>query len=403
MRFWVPNIDWARPKELGKLITEFEDQSGLAVKVSAMEWSTLPQKLLVAVAGNASPDVVLYAYDNTVSWASKGIIRPVESLLPPAARARDLYPDGLLQSMIHRKKLFAVPFDFQLRGLFWNIDLLQQAGLPSAAAPRDLVTLDVYAAKLTKVDANKGFSPLGFYPTLANWYLQGWFAAFGGGLFDWAEGRPQVDTPENLQCLGWMDQYARLYPIAAVNRFYSSAGGREWDAFARGKLAIQAQAATYIPLMRKEFPKLAFETGRVPHAPGGRNGIWAGCLNLVVPTSAKNLKGAGQLIAFLVSERVQERWYKLSERFPGNLKAHDKIVFDDPQIKNIFVQAREINARPPHYDLFAGPLDKLTNAVMNRTQSPAQALKAAQDELDKAFRSLKLDESWKIPLVDLSD
>jgi len=117
-----------------------------------------------------------------------------------------------------------------------------------------------------------------------NWGTPAWIWTFGSEFFDWETGRPTVNIPKNREVLEWMQGYSDRWPVELFQGFMQSNGGNVLNAFPQGKVAMMLNGATFIPDFRSRFPNLRFQTGRVPIPPGGRNGIWAGGLSVVIPS-----------------------------------------------------------------------------------------------------------------------
>lgn len=76
-------------------------------------------------------------------------------------------------------------FRTDVRGMYLNEDLFDEAGADSRVGPRDIAELDLMAAKLTKRNAEGVIAQLGFAPRGNNFAGEiGWLWVFGGSLYD---------------------------------------------------------------------------------------------------------------------------------------------------------------------------------------------------------------------------
>jgi multiple sugar transport system substrate-binding protein len=394
---WYPDVDWANPKVIESYLQEFSRETGIAVEGYPTAWSDLHQKIKVAVAGGAGPDVAIVNREEILAWVVVNrMVEPLDAVLGPDFRRGD-YIDATIKEVQFQGRLYGMPFDFQLRGLFWNTRLFAEAGLPPETPPRNLDELVEYDRKLTRISGDTAMEQLGFYPHGDNWYAQGWIWTFGGDIFDWNKGIPTIDTPRNRQVYEWMESWGRRYPFTMVTDFYGryGASGDSLGAFMKERVGITMQAATHISTnIRPNHPDLQFKTGVVPQPPGGANGIWAGGLGIIMPVGCKDPAAAGKLIKFLTSSTIQQRWFETTERFPAHRRALATVRIRDENMRAIAAQSEEQKVRPPLYGVIAPAVNNAKIQVMRLLQAPAAAVAEAQKTVEARFAEVKFTEMW---------
>ncbi len=394
VEFWYLDQGWTYKDVMKQLLSRFEQETGL--KVNLVPMTDVHQKLPVAVAGGSGPDVA--AVDSTMPlvWAlTSNLLLPLEKHLEGAGHR----PVGYLQREVsfggHQ---YALPFDFQLRGLYWNVDHLSEAGYDASRPPQTLAELDEYARRLTRLDASGQIERLGFYPAFDNWNAPGWLWTFGGELFDWGQGRVTLVSPAHLRALSWMQSYGQRLRFADVQRFYQGLNG-SLEAFANGRVSLLPHAATFIPYLKRQFPQLRFETGRVPSPPEGRNGVWPGGLAVVVPVGGGEAEAVGKLLRFLARPEVGLEWFRLTAqaRFPTDVRALPRVQAElrDVQMRHMVEQAAALQARPPLWGSFLSVTDRARNEVLQLAKTPEQALADAQRELEGLLASAGVLRAWQ--------
>ena len=133
---------------------------------------TSPDRLITAIAGGTPPDVVQFERSIVVEWANKGLLLPIDNLMKISVKSSWL--PGSYSEVSHAGQTYGLPWDTDLRGLYWNKSLVAESGIDDSRGPATLAELDDMALKLTKREADGRFTQLGFIPWLGNWYAVGW-------------------------------------------------------------------------------------------------------------------------------------------------------------------------------------------------------------------------------------
>ncbi|MGI6081882.1 MAG: extracellular solute-binding protein [Limnochordia bacterium] len=337
---------------------------------------TSPDRLMAAIAGGTPPDVVQFERSIVVEWANKGLLLPIDSLMEISVKKAWL--PGSYSEVSHAGRTYGLPWDTDLRGLFWNKNMVAEGGMDDSRAPATLAELDDMAWKLTKRDADGRFTQLGFIPWLGNWYAVGWLYTFGGTLYDPATKRPIVNSPNHVRALEWLQTYGERYPTGAV--------GAVPHGIDKGKTAMEANYIGYGRIIEASIPDLEFDVGEVPHPEFGQNGTWMGGTAHVVPQGARNIEGAAVLLNWLARREVQATWCRLSASLPTRTDAIPVIANELPGYqKKMLRQAEVAFGRPPLW----------YPAIYNRTReammSVVQLVSGPKTALDEAQRLLEID------------
>jgi len=106
--------------------------------------------------------------------------------------------------------IYALPFETDIRLLFYNKDLFVKAGLDPNRPPKTWNELWQYADKITKKDSKGDYEVLGFNPMYAQSYF--WMYVWGnGGDFLDKDGNLVVNSPIVVKSLTeWKQMVDRL-------------------------------------------------------------------------------------------------------------------------------------------------------------------------------------------------
>ncbi len=338
-------------------------------------------KLAVAVAAGTVPDVVNFERSIAIEWANKGLLQPVDRIVSPELLNEEVWMPGAYSELFYNGRLYGVPFDTGIRGLFWNKDMVAEGGFDPGRAPATMAELDDMAQKLTRMDGEGAYTQVGFIPWLGNWYGVGWLYTFGGDIYDPTTHQPVVNSPDHIRAFEWIQSYGQRYPHAQV-----SASGINTNSFLQGKMALVAHANILLEQIARAEGEINYGIGEVPHPDYGQNGTWMGGYAHVVPTGARNLEGAKVLLEWLAKQENQANWWRWAKRFPTHMGAIQAVRDEMDEEHAILAQQTDVAfGRPP---LWFPPMYRTTTDAMIRVARLEQDPKTA---LDEAQRALEID------------
>lgn len=269
------------------------------------------QKLMCGIAGGAPPDCINQDRFSVGGWAARGAFLPLDKFIerdrgrPDAVRPEDFY-EACWQEVVYEGRVYAIPINTDDRALYYNEDLLRQAGYVDAdgnvVPPRTWEELKEYAVRLTERDANGKIIRIGFIPNYGNsWlYLYAWQ---NGGEFMSPDGkRCTLDAPENVAALQYVtDVYDALGGAEEVNGFAASFQTGELDPFLIGKVAMVINGNWHLEAIARYKPDLHFGVVPAP-VPEGRKPItWSGGFSWAIPRGARHVEEAWEFIRFMNS------------------------------------------------------------------------------------------------------
>jgi multiple sugar transport system substrate-binding protein len=312
---------WSGPEgqALDKVVANFnasQDQI-VASGVSSPDF----QKQLASMSGSNGFDVSDNFGSTVGSWASKGILEPLDDYMTADGYdVKDFVPTAL-QSNQYQGKTYALPIAVHTLLLMYNKKLFADAKI--AAPPTTMSDLQADIALLTKADASGNITQLGMrspdFITLAN--------AFGGNWFD-AQGNPTPDDPGNIAALQfWVDNVVTKYGADAIKKFESGYGeyASAQNPFYTGKVAMTLDGE-WQPIFIKQYaPDLDWGVVAIPYP--DNQATLAGSTQLTssmffIPKNAPHKKEAWQFLKYLVSADAMTQF----TRALGNLPARTSLL-----------------------------------------------------------------------------
>jgi multiple sugar transport system permease protein len=318
-------------KGLEARIKEFERRHP-NIEVSALSMGAggmNPQKLMTAIVGNVSPDVIHQDRFTIGDWAARETFLPLDSYIardrdkPDGVRAEDYYPACWKEAtytnpLTGTRGVFAVPFSTDCRALLYNKTLFREAGIVDAKGeakpPQTWDELYDDAKKLTRMNPDGTFARIGFIPNFGNsWlYIYSWQ---NDGEFMSPDGRTcTMNAPENVAALDFMVRvYDALGGVTKVDAFQSGFQSNELDPFLTNKVAMKIDGSWVPESIARYGPDLDFGVVPAPVPADRLHHVgrfqkerdtfitWAGGFSFAIPRGAKHPEEAWEFIKWMCS------------------------------------------------------------------------------------------------------
>lgn len=292
---------------------------GFIVKPLSWGWSdTLRQRILLAIAGGTTPDVIT-GEDFIQEFARNGLLAPVAD-----PTLRRTLAAGPLAGGIYRGALYAIPAETGTFALFYNRALFRQAGLDPDLPP---ATWDAWLADSRKIAAiGNGISGTAVEAATglgAAFRIAPFLRQLGGDFASPDGSRITFDSPANARTLTFLRQLAATAApgVAATvdeNRFL----GSTWWA---GKAGFLVNGPWEITSSRSHH--LDFGVAPLPLAPSGHPAnVVVGNQFFAAMAHSPHRQAALDFVRLLATARVARINYLTTGRLPANLDVLDAVV-----------------------------------------------------------------------------
>ncbi len=231
LKFW--NMPWGNTafNPLDKKITLAYKPTGGMAKATYQEiqWANFTQTFSSAVASNTGPAVSSGGGTQAFQFESQGKIAYADNLLD-SWKKNGIYDDflpGLLDAMKVKKGYAAVPYNLDMRVLWYNKTLMQEAG---AEVPTDWQSYMNACAALKKKGIYGYGTGAGAGAFTGGHILVSWMINNGGGLFD-ADQKPNCVTKENIEAINFVLELVKKKYVDPASPTYTSANVQsQWKA-----------------------------------------------------------------------------------------------------------------------------------------------------------------------------
>jgi len=369
-----------------KLVDKFnQTHADIQVESIFIGQPQLP-KILTAVVGNTSPDILSFDPQLTGQFMELGAIRPLDKWLDKFPLKSEISPT-LWEELKLDGHLWSIPLSTSNVGIFYRPKLFQAAGITQI--PKTWEELREVAKKLT-IDRNGDNRPEQYGILLplgkGEWTVFSWFPfllSAGGEIL--TNNHPNLTNPGAIAALQfWQD----LLKDGSAT-LSSPERGYEEDAFIAGRVAMQITGPwTYIMKSNVDFNVFPIPASVKPATVSGTGNMY------LMKTTPEREQAALKFLEYVLSEEFQTEWSIGTGFLPVNIKstqsqAYQEILQQKPVLKVFIDQMPVSGSRPiiPGYSRLSDSLGRAIEATMLGA-SPETALKQAQANLDSIWDSL---------------
>jgi multiple sugar transport system substrate-binding protein len=340
------------------------------------------QKFLTALAGGVVPNLYGNGSDLIPGYVENDALTDLGPFLEKSDSVSEVdFPEGVLALCKHDGKVWGIPVYADTMVLYYNRNLMEEAGFDPEVPPRDWDELREMANAIVKRDANGDLEVAGCL--WGNWsaprvFIPGVYA-FGGKLFNDDLTKAAFNSPEGrdaLQVIVDMIQEDEVTEVGWGEEFEDSVT----EPFIAEKAGFQfdVPAATRrIVRWRPEFTEYGIVG--LPAGPAGYAQI-AQTIALMIPEKATLKEESWRFIEYWMQPKVMVRWAQDIFRPPSTFAAlQDEALMADPRIAPVS-EALEYTVGVPSTPHWA----EVFNAISAEVQLAIIAEKTVEQALTDA-------------------
>lgn len=353
IRFWAMGREGEVAPEL---LAGFERENpGVRLRVEQLPWSAAHEKLLTAVAGDATPDVAQMGNTWLPEMAALGALEPLQPWLnmSPAIQSADYFEGIWRTNSVDVDGVgvaVGLPWYVDTRLLFVRRDLLLKAGV--ADMPETWADWLKACAALQAIGIKTPLflpPPPEFEPLLALALQQDEEVLKDHGT------RGNFSGPGFRRALNF---YLQLFQRGFAPGLSGNTVANIWQEFGRGTFAFYISGPWNIGEFKRRLPaelQTAWVTAPLP-GPTGLGASVAGGASLVMFKRSTVKPLVWKLIEYLARPAVQQQFYRLTGNLPprrstwqmpmGEPMEGKKTLADDPHARAFFEQLTRVRATP---------------------------------------------------------
>ena len=338
-------------------------------------------KVNSSVLSGGLPDVLTLDGPNVAAYAENGIIQPLADL---TEEERGEYLESILEQGTYDDKLYALGVMESSVGLYYNKDILEEAGIevPDADHPWTRTEFMDILAKLKPImDEKKGYPidmtcPVG---EASIYYYAPFFWSNGGDFVstDGLKVNGVFNSKENLETVNYFKSFLDNGYMSKV---------QITDLFESGRAAFKFDGAWEVNTIYNNYPDV--NLGVAPYVvsdnwDGGRytpTGSWA----FAASSKTKKLKGATKLVQWMSGVESGKRLWDESKSFPSTYEAFESspIFEEDENYKALHHQLRKYghprSKTPVYPQVSASVQEVLENSVLTDNDGKTELDKSVE-------------------------
>jgi len=304
LEFWG---GWTGPDGaiMQALVDQYNEETPtVQVNLTVQAWSPLFDSFIAAASAGESPDIMAMHPQETAMFINLGMIQPIDDIVAASeVFQQDAYVPKAWDLQFYNGQMYAFPFDLGVHGLFYNADLLEEAGVAGPPTNREEF---LEAARLLTIDANgnhpgdEGFDPANIVQYAINMHTNHhgfyqWYALYnqlGGQLLSEDGLSCAMDIDKATEAWQWLQDLVYVH--------YAAPQGQTDYArdFITGRTAMLVDGPWQIPAMQAaEAEGLSWGTASYPTI-FDEPAVWGSGHDFTLPTYADPEK-RDEAIAFI--------------------------------------------------------------------------------------------------------
>jgi multiple sugar transport system substrate-binding protein len=362
------------------------------VYIAETQGSQSDEKLLTAVAGGTPPAVYLADRFTVPQFAHQGFFTNITDLAEAAGVTKDLYFDFAWEETIYKDGIYALSFDTDTRALWYNKDILAEAGVDPEKPPTNLDELRAMIEPLTVRNASGATTRFGFNPLWDQAWLYTWGFAFQGEFQDPETKRITFSHPNNIKAMEVYKEIVEQVGVEDLDAMQAACAGAqcagEKDYFWTDQVAIVcsgnwkvAQAHLFKPDTNYGVVPFPGPDGPAPYA------SWAGGWSWCVPTGVQDVATAFDAVSFICGPIGQVKYNKDTFHIPTIKEAAEDPFFREDPLHVLFMDLLPVShSRPPipfGSKLWDLQVKAFRDEIPHGTKTPEQALADIDAEINR--------------------
>ncbi len=372
-------------KALEKVIADF-NASQKEIKVVGVSSPDMQKQLTSMSSSNGSFDISDNFGNAVGSWASKGILAPLDDYLKTEKVDMGAFAPASLDQMKYEGKTYALPIAVHTQQLMYNKDLLDKAGVQP---PTTMDELAAAIKKLTVTDASGAITQIG----LGNPSTSTLFTTLGyafGGTWDGKDGKtPTPADPKNVEALDWYTKtLTDAYGADKISSFTSGLGQymSAQDPFYTGKEAMVIDGEWQAVNIPKVAPNLNWGVVDIPAVSSDLAGsTQVSTSTLFIPNNSKHKAEAAKFLAYMVGDKPMTDFTLALGNLPSKTSllsdsAYDAIPHFDAWLNALKSPNAKSLSSQPYSAQYSTDLGTAFDDVVRGVATPEKAMQSVADK-----------------------
>lgn len=384
LQFWNPFTGPDGPF-MQTLVNKF-NQANPKVKVTMTTQAEYYIQLGTAAASDALPDVAVIHADQVATQVYRNILRPVDDLAKSIGADAADFPGAVWKAGEVNGKRYTIPLDIHPAVLYYNADLLKQAGI--TAPPKNREEFEKAAQAVGGLSGNKGFQlSTGFF---SRQIFEMLLNQYGGSAFAADGSKATFNSDAGVQAMTWLKSMQGKFSDPKLET------DAELNAFKAGSAGLIFNGIWQISNLTGKGVSFVGKGTAVPQI-GTQMAVWAGSHQLGLPTHKRGNDAckdaaAAMLIKYIVDNSLE--WAKAGQ-IPASNAVRNSAEFKAIEPQASIAPAVEKAFFPPSVPGITDAYVPLDEAVTALLSGQASDIKATLDGAAKRADQVLADNKTK--------
>ncbi len=338
IEYWQYNFG-ARVDAMNMLIEQFhEENPGIrVVHNSDIPYADFRTEIAASAPAGVGPDIVTLYFGWIIAFVDAGYLVPLPEEPFSEAFIRETFSPMVANSK-YLGEYWTVPTAVRSLALFWNKDILAEAGLDPESPPQTLEEFQEIALATTQYgDGGQdvlNITQQGFSPTMQgqihHWFRDVLIRQFGGQSYS-DDGRTVMYNSEaGCEAFRWVTEFE----LEHVTGSFDIMDGAT-NAFVNGDVALHVDGSFRVGTIRNNNPDLNYGVAELPVGPNGENhtfgSYWTHGLTRRAASDPARMEAAIKFLEFITTPEAGALWVSIVGELPAQLEsASDEMLLADP-------------------------------------------------------------------------
>ncbi len=252
----------------------------------------MSDKYMLALKNGTAPDVMACALDWVTTFGSADLLQPMNDFVTKDSFDTSTYVQGAINTHTINNNLYALPFRSETYSLYYNKDILAEAGYTEP--PQTWAEVLEIAEKTNTAD-HAGFGIPGANYGNVSFVYTTMLRTNGGNILTDDLAKSRLNEQESIET---MQLYKDLSAFAPAS-YLENDNVATRTLFASGKVGMYISGIYDAPEIVKANPNLNFATAMVPVGEGDERHTILGGWSVAVPKTSDEQEAAWEFVKFI--------------------------------------------------------------------------------------------------------
>jgi multiple sugar transport system substrate-binding protein len=284
----------------------------VTIRLDVIPFGQFYQQIDTRLAGRQAPDLFRVTYQQVGRYA---LSKAAVDLTPYIdASFGGAFTPSVWSAVNYQGKPYALPHHTDTFALFYNIDMLEKAGVSVPTSLDQAWTWDrfIQVARLIK---EKAIAPYPFAMSWQNGAVHRWMIYLyqhGGQLLNNDLTAPQINTPQGIGTIAWTQNWFKEGLVPPSTSVKSAEPVQ--NLFANGTIAMMLNGNWQIPFVNQQMTKFKWGVTYLPRDVAMADDLGGTCM--AISRDSKSPEAAADFLKFLVNEENMREFVSATQLLP---------------------------------------------------------------------------------------